>query len=74
MQDKLNLPDYKKIKYVDLLDTDLYYTGNGVKSHRHAINDNLLGNHEYCPFIRRSPTLEKFVHLSLDSEAKKISN
>jgi Fic family protein len=72
MQDKLNLPDSKKIKYIDLLDTELYFTCNGKKSPRHGINDNLLGNHEYCPFVRRTTTLEKLIHLRLDSEAKKI--
>src|SRR3990167_4762669 len=49
MQEKLELPDCKKIKYVELLDKNLYFTSNGKKSSRHGINDNLLGNRDYCP-------------------------
>ena len=72
MQEKLNIPDCKKVKYIDLLDPKLYFTCDSVKSPRHGINDNLLGNHEFCPFVRRTATLEKFIGLRLDNETKKI--
>jgi hypothetical protein len=72
MQEKLNIPDCKKVKYIDLLDPELYFTCTSVKSRRHGINDNLLGNDEFCPFVRRTAALEKFIDLRLDNEAKKI--
>ena len=72
MKTKLNLPDCKKVKYVDLLDSKLYFICKGVKSPRHSINDNLLGNYEYCPLLRRTVTLEKFINDRLDIEAKNI--
>lgn len=72
IQEKLNLSDCKKIKYIDLLDEENYFTCKGIKSPRHGINDNLLGNREFCPFVRKTIALEKFIHLHLDIEAKKI--
>jgi len=74
MQEKLKLPDCKKVKYIDLLDTKLYFTCNSIKSTRHGINDNLLGNREYCPLVRRTATLDRYIHLRLDNEAKNIVN
>jgi hypothetical protein len=72
METTLALPDCKNIKYVDLLDTALYFTANNLKSPRHAINNNLLGNNEFCPFIRRTPMLEEFINKQLNVEAKKM--
>ena len=51
-----------------------YITCNSIKSTRHGINDNLLGNREYCPLVRRTATLDRYIHLRLDNEAKNIVN
>lgn len=71
--DQLDLVDCEKMKYIDLLDQDLYYTNNqSIKSQRHAINNNLLGNKEFCPFVRRTDKLAKYIKAQLDNEVKKI--
>jgi Fic family protein len=71
-QDRLNLDDCQGIKYVDLLDSKFYFTNQAIKSPRHAVNDNLLGNHQFCPFVRRTAILEKYLKLDLGTQAKTL--
>lgn len=72
MNKKLNLPDAQGIKYVDLLDSKKYFTSIPIKSVRHAINNNLLGNYQFCPFIRRTERLEKYINVHLDEKVKTL--
>lgn len=72
MDEKLNLQDSKRLKYTDLLDTKIYFTGSAVKSPRHAVNNNLLGNKQFCPFVRRTAEIEKYIELRLDEKVKAI--
>lgn len=69
MNDPLPLKDCQRIKYIDLLDPNIYFTSNTIKSARHAVNDNLLGNNKFCPCIRRTETLGKYIKSDLDSKA-----
>jgi hypothetical protein len=70
MQERLELEDCPRLKYVDLLDPEIYFTSQASKSPRHAINDNLLGNNRFCPVVRRTEKLEKYIALRLDDKAK----
>lgn len=70
--DRLELKDCQRIKYVDLLDPKMYFTGQAIKSSRHAINDNLLGNKALCPMVRRTEKLEKYISASFDNKAKAL--
>ena len=54
---KLPLPDLKKGNYVPILDQKLYYCSSGIRSSRHRIKNNLLGNLDFCPIVRRTPLL-----------------
>ena len=72
MDEQLNLQDCQKIKYVDLLNSEIYFTSQPIKSPRHAINDNLLGNNQFCPIVRRTETLEKYIKAHLDDKAKSL--
>ena len=72
MNERLNLKDIQKIKYVDLLDSKKYFTCKAIKSPRHAINDNLLGNVKFCPTVRRTELLDKYIASQLDDTAKQI--
>lgn len=72
MDDLLDLPDCKRLKYVDLLDPKIYFTGDKIKSSRHAINDNLLGNKYFCPFVRHTELIEKYIELNFDNKAKTL--
>ncbi|MDQ3179773.1 MAG: Fic family protein, partial [Acidobacteriota bacterium] len=68
----LDVPDVPPTGYVDLLNRKLQFTGKPVQIRRQRVNDNLLGNHDYCPMIRRTDALERFIIEGLDKEAKKI--
>jgi len=72
MKEQLPLKDSQRIKYVDLLDPKFYFTCSAIKSSRHAINDNLLGNNKFCPFIRRTEALEQYINSNLDNKAREL--
>ena len=46
--------------YSLLLNPKEYYTGASIRSRRHYIDDNLLGNRFFCPSVRRTADLEEF--------------
>lgn len=47
--------------YIDLLEPDEYYTVIPVRRvRRQRVNDNLLGDHRFCPTVRRTDTLRGF--------------
>ncbi len=68
----LNIEDVPPTGYADLLNPKLHFTAALKPSKRHRINDNLLGNRDYCPLIRRTETLETAMRQGFDSEAKSI--
>lgn len=68
----LALEDVKHTPYVDVLDPLKYYVANSVKSQRHAVNNNLLGNKEFCPIVRRTMLLNDFENKKLSQETKRI--
>ncbi|MGI6495276.1 MAG: Fic family protein [Kiritimatiellia bacterium] len=70
---QLPVSDLTKGNYVDLLDTDEYYTA--VRPHpvrRQRINDNLLGDARFCPTIRRTDALRGFEKADLPARCRKI--
>jgi len=54
----LDLPDVPPTGYAPLLRRDAHITAKGARVQRQKIVDNLLGNREYCPLIRRTSDLE----------------
>ena len=64
----LKIADLKKGNFVDLIDEKLQFPGPVVKSSRHRINNNLPGVRNFCPLIRKTKTLEKFVDESLSDK------
>lgn len=68
----LDVPDVAPTGYVDLLNPKIQITGKRMQIRRQRVNDNLLGNPDYCPLIRRTDALEKFMAEGLDREAKAI--
>lgn len=73
MGTQLPVDDLTKGNYVDLLETDEYYTT--VRSHpvrRQRINDNLLGDAQFCPTIRRTDALRGFENADLTARCRKI--
>lgn len=65
---QLPIPDLGRENYIDLLDPDHYVTGNTVKNARWNINNNLLGDRDFCPIIRRTKRLEN----SLQDDFQKL--
>lgn len=56
----LPLDDIKKGNYIDLLESDKYYAIDpGIRIQRQRINNNLPGNRQFCPIIRRTDELSK---------------
>ena len=66
-QTRLPLDDLKQGNYVDLLESNRYYTlekGDAVK--RQRIRDNLLGVNGFCPIVLKTQTLRKMEEEHLD--------
>ena len=53
----LRLPATTLATYIPLLDPDEYYTGAETRHPRQRIIDNLPGNREFCPLVRKSAVL-----------------
>ncbi len=57
----LPLDDMKQGNYVDLLAPEEYYTVTpGRRIARQRVNDNLPGNRQFCPMVRRTDILKDF--------------
>jgi len=69
---RLALDDVSTGNYVELLDEAEFFTGAPVRSRRHRVIDNLLGDVRFCPSVRRTPALERFVTSGLRAEAQRI--
>lgn len=67
---RLDLDDAPKLTAVDALEPKQYFTTKGTLSTRHRVRDNLLGNSELCPVIRRTEKLEEFIARDLSSTAQ----
>lgn len=65
----LDVDDAPNVRAVDALDPEAYFTGKGEVSRRHKVRDNLLGNGDWCPVIRRTEQLEAFTALGLAGRA-----
>jgi Fic/DOC family len=68
----LNLPDLTSGPYVDLLDSHLHITGPVTRIRRQRVFDNLLGNHHYCPLLRRTEKLEAGMAKNLSERARSL--
>ena len=72
LDSELEICDAKSGNYADLLDRKDYYTTTSRSSKRHRIRDNLLGNKNFCPMVRRTKTLEEFFDRHLDQKARHL--
>lgn len=58
--------------YVDLLEEGKYITGKVIKNARWRINDNLLGDRDFCPIIRKTTALQQALNLDLTAEIERL--
>lgn len=68
----LDVPDVPPTNNVLLLDPALHVTTAGLRVRRQRVIDNLLGNRDYCPTIRRTEVLNAAMTRGLEAEARKI--
>ena len=68
----LEIEDAQGGSYVLLLDEDKYYTGSTIRSRRHYVDDNLLGNQEFCPIVRKTDLLKHYEALHLENIARDL--
>ena len=65
----LDIEDAPSLTAVDALDARRYFTGKARLSRRHRVRNNLLGNGDWCPVIRKTEKLEEFAALGLAERA-----
>ncbi len=71
---ELPLNDLKKGNYVDLLESEKYYTLTPVRRvRRQRINDNLLGDARFCPTVRRTEALHNFESADLAERCRQVT-
>lgn len=70
--DKLNIEDAQSGNYVEALDPKLQYPGPMQRSQRHRVWNNLPGNKDFCPLIRRTENLERFSFKELEKGVKDV--
>ena len=72
---KLPLDDVRQGNYVDLLDPEAYYTvASPRRARRQRVNDNLLGDHRFCPTVRRTGVLRDFEAADLPARCRRIAS
>lgn len=71
---KLNISDLKTGNLVPVIDEKLQYAIDGVSSPRHKIINNLPGNQDFCPLIRKTEKLEKYIESDIRQEKSNYLN
>ena len=71
--ERLPIEDRPNINYIDLIDSKLYFTGLKVKNSRWRINNNLLGDRDYCPTVRRTQSILKVLSFDFSKTLNKIA-
>jgi hypothetical protein len=67
---QLDIEDAPVITAVNALDSKVYFTGPRKLSTRHRVWNNLLGSRAFCPIIRRTEKLEKYIAKDLSEKAR----
>ncbi len=69
----LPVDDLKHGNYIDLLEPDLYYTiSRGRHIRRQRVNDNLLGDSQFCPIVRRTGVLYDYEIADMANRCKQV--
>ncbi len=71
----LNAKVSSKSRYVDVLDTRLQFgMENGSQSTKFRVTDNLPGNRDFCPLVRRTPFLAKKIKEDIKQKIQQTIN
>lgn len=66
---KLQISDAKKGNFVDVIDENQQFGGPMEISRRHRVRNNLPGVQAFCPLVRKTDKLKRFIELQLDKLA-----
>jgi len=70
---QLDIPDLvSTIGYVDALDPKKYVARTGRRLPRYRVRNNLLGNENFCPVVRKTDVLKHYAWESLRDQASEI--
>lgn len=69
--EELDIPDATTGNFVPVVNGKLQYTGRTIPSRRHRISNNLPGTRDFCPLIRKTEALERFIGEKLSETAVK---
>lgn len=68
---RLDLPDAGKVRAVPVVDPKQQFAAeSGPLSRRHRVRNNLPGTRRFCPLVRRTPALERYVGMCLGEQAR----
>lgn len=71
--EQLPLADLSKGNYIDLLDPDEYMVlASGERVRRQRVNNNMLGDARFCPMVRRTETITRFVDRDLATRCAEL--
>jgi Fic family protein len=70
---RLPLADMKQGNYINLLEPDAYITTKPARQiRRQRINDNLPGDARFCPIIRRTETIQRYLNAGLRERCRQV--
>ena len=70
---RLDLPDAGKVKAVPVVNPKQQFASEtGPLSRRHRVRNNLPGTRRFCPLVRRTPELERYVDMRLGERAREV--
>ncbi|MGI9462753.1 MAG: Fic family protein, partial [Aestuariivirgaceae bacterium] len=72
LEKELDLPDARTGSYADIVDRKQQWAVTGTTSRRHRVRNNLPGTRRFCPLVRRTEKLARFVAAQLDEEARAV--
>ncbi len=67
--EELDIKDATQGNFVALINDALQYPGVARDSKRHRVRNNLSGTREFCPLIRRTEKLDRFIDMNLSQIA-----
>lgn len=70
-EEQLDIEDATKGNFVPLINNKIQYEGKSFLSRRHRVRNNLPGTRNFCPLIRKTEKLEKYIGKKLSETAEK---
>jgi len=62
---KLDIPDLKAGTYIEVVNPAIQFPGPTINSTRHRVKNNLPGTPEFCPMIRKSEKLVRYISANI---------